>query len=113
MNKDIEIAFENATCAYCCGNFPDAFLGFSKLATIGHSRAIAYLAEMYLRGEHIERNTNEGLQLLKRAANLGNGNAAYNLAALHKSGDHGVVVDTVASKAFFCEAKRLGCDLEE
>jgi TPR repeat protein len=53
----------------------------------------------------------KGLELLETAVALGNSTAAFNLGALHRSGDCDVPIDREKSKAYFRRAKELGCEL--
>lgn len=110
-NEDLERQFGDAAYAYCGGEFEEAFAGFSKLAEIGHLKATAYLAELYLRGEGVPQDLDHGIQLLVRAANLGSSQAAYNLGALYRAGHYGIIKDDYTSKRFFRLAKELGCEL--
>lgn len=73
--------------------------------------AATYLAEMYLRGEGVPRNVEKGLALLELAVSRGDSTAAFNLGALHRTGDRGVPVDLARSRRYFLLAKELGCEL--
>jgi TPR repeat protein len=110
-DQALDKRYENAAYAYGIGPFEVALNGFSQLAQSGHPMAIAYLAEMYLRGEGVPPSVEKGLELLQLAASLGNSSAAYNLGALHRSGDCGVPIDREKCRKYFLLAKELGCKL--
>jgi TPR repeat protein len=109
--QPIDQRYADAAYAYGIGQFDEAFAGFSKLAQSGDPMATAYLAQMYLRGEGVSANVAKGLELLETAVALGNSTAAFNLGALHRSGDCDVPIDREKSKAYFRRAKELGCEL--
>jgi TPR repeat protein len=66
---------------------------------------------MYLRGEGVARDMEQGLRLLRLAAGWGDAIAAYNLGALHRSGADGVPRDAGANGLYFLMARDLGCKL--
>jgi TPR repeat protein len=103
--------YEEAAYAYTIGDFRAALASFSELVKCKNSLAAAYLAEMYLRGEGTPPDVEKGLALLVLATSWGNGDAAYNLGALHRTGVHGVPKDPKKSRQFFVLARELGCRL--
>jgi TPR repeat protein len=108
--RDLDL-YDDACGAYAINDFETAFQGFKKLADSGNAMAIAYLAELYFRGEGVAQDTARGMLLLQKSAWLGNSTAAYNLGAMHKSGVDGVPVDLEESRRYFHMAKELGTDL--
>lgn len=108
--RDLEL-YDDSCLAYQINDFETAFQGFKKLADSGNAMAIAYLAELYFRGEGVTQDTATGMLLLQKAASLGNSTAAYNLGAMHKSGVYGVPVDLDESRRYFQLARDLGSDL--
>jgi TPR repeat protein len=103
--------YDEAAGAYCIGDFEAAAAGFSALTRLGCAPGAAYLANMYLRGEGVEKDVEMGLRLLRRATEWGYATAAFNLGALHRSGDCGVPRDPIVSRRFFLLARELGCEL--
>lgn len=103
--------YDEAAGAYCIGCFGEAAAGFAELVTLGCPPAAAYLAEMHLRGEGVEKDVQKGLELLRLAARWGSAIAAFNLGALHRSGANDVPRDLSASRGYFLLAKELGCEL--
>ena len=108
---DVKLRFEDACYASTIGEFDKAFALLSELAELGHVDAIVGLAEAYLRGEGTRQDTAKGIELLERAAVFGSSAAAFNLGALHRSGDCGVPKNHERSKRFFLLARELGCTL--
>lgn len=106
-----ETLLEDAIFAYNEGRFSDAFPVFEELAETGNVEATCGLADMYLRGEGVGKDVENGLRLLRCAVDLGHANAAFNLGALHRTGADGVPIDISLSKKFFLRAKELGCEL--
>lgn len=102
---------EDAAYAYCCGDFEKAAAAYADLVRKGCIEATIGLGEMYLRGEGVVADWQKGLELLKRAAAAGESSAAFNLGALHRSGDCGVPVDAAQSRRYFLLARELGCPL--
>ena len=102
---------EDADHAYCGGEFAVAASAYAELVREGCVVAAIGLGEMYLRGEGVQADLEKGLELLRRAAAAGASIAAFNLGALHRSGDCGVPVDPVESRRCFQLARELGCDL--
>lgn len=92
---------------------------FSSLTMRGHSKAMTYLAIMYLKGKGVDQNINRGLSLLLSAARLGDVDAMSELGDVFESkGDmrtsmewHRKAADrgSVYSKNFF-EINNLSCD---
>ena len=110
MCPEHEDALEQAAnYAYTIGNFKEAFVGFSQLWSLGRVSAAKALAEIYLRGEGTTIDAPKAVELLRRAIEAGDGNAAFNLAAIYHSGGHGMPQDLNFSRHFFIVAKRLGC----
>lgn len=109
--SDIQLRFDDARYASTIGEYDKAFALFSELAAIGHAEAIRWLADSYLRGKGTRQDIEMGLELLERAASLGDSTAAFNLGALHRSGADRVPKDPERSKRFFLLAKELGCEL--
>ena len=58
---------------------------FSSLTMRGHSKAMTYLAIMYMKGKGVDQNTNRGLSLLLSAARLGDVDAMSELGDVFKS----------------------------
>lgn len=110
MNQSNEL-LEEAAGAYCEGRFQDAFPVYEKLAATGNVGAICGMAQMYLRGEGVCADVEQGLALLRRAVGFGHANSAFNLGALYRSDDCGVPKNSEFSKQFFHRAKELGCEL--
>lgn len=102
---------ETADCAYSEGRMEETFQIYVSLVGNEDPSIFQALGEMTLRGEGVEQNTEKGLEYMKRAVELGNANAAFNLGALHRSGDCGVTVDLNTSKKYFLIARDLGCEL--
>jgi TPR repeat protein len=107
----LESLYEDANYASTIGNYEEAFEIYDKLAETGHIGSMVALAHMYLRGEGVGQNVAKGIELMEVAASLGHSNAAFNLGALHRSGDCGVPKDPEKSRRFFLLAKELGCKL--
>jgi TPR repeat protein len=103
--------YDEAAGSYCIGNFGEAAEGFAQLTRLGCAPAAVYLAQMYLRGEGVERDVEKGLGLLRMAAGWEYAIAAFNLGALYRSGADGVPRDAVASRHYFLLARELGCEL--
>jgi TPR repeat protein len=102
---------EEAAFAYCGGEFEKAAAVYADLLREGCMVAAIALGEMYLRGEGVETDLRKGLELRRRAAASGESTAAFNLGALHRSGDCGVPVDPAESRRYFLLARELGCPL--
>src|SRR5262245_9408342 len=102
---------EDAAYAYCGGEFEVAATLYAELLREGCIEAAIGLGNMYLRGEGVEANVGKGLELLRQAAAAGNHTAAFNLGALHRSGDCHVPVDAAESRRYFLLARELGCPL--
>jgi TPR repeat protein len=103
--------YDDAAGAYCLGHFDEAAATFAELVELECGPAAAYLAEMYLRGEGVARDVQQGLELLQMAASWGYAIAAFNLGALHRSGDCGVPRDPESSRRYFMLARELGCEI--
>lgn len=58
---------------------------FGSLTLKGHSKAMTYLAIMYMKGKGVEENTNRGLSLLLSAARLGDADAMTELGDVFES----------------------------
>ncbi len=106
-----ERLLEEAMFAYTESRFSDAFPVFEGLAETENIKAMCFLAEMYLRGEGVDADIENGLKLLRRTVDLGHADSAFNLGALYRSGADGVPKDLGLSKQFFLRAKELGCEL--
>ena len=102
---------EDAAYAYCGGEFEKAATPYADLVREGCIIAVKALGEMYLRGEGVKADLQKGLELLRRAAAAGESTAAFNLGALHRSGDCGVPIDTAESRRYFLLSRELGCSL--
>jgi TPR repeat protein len=102
---------EDAAYAYCGGEFEVAAAIYSELLRDGCIKAAIGMAEMYLRGEGVEADVTKGLDLLRQAAAAGDHTAAFNLGALHRSGDCHVPRDAAESRRFFLLARELVCPL--
>jgi len=102
---------EEAAYAYCGGEFEVAAALYAELLGEGCIEAAIGLGQMYLRGEGVEADVEKGLALLRQAAAAGNHTAAFNLGALHRSGDCHVPVDATESQHYFLLARELGCTL--
>lgn len=109
--QSLDKRFEDAAFAYGAGHYEAALAGFSELAKIRHPKATTYLGQMYLRGEGVAASVEKGLEFLELAASLGHSTAAFDLGALHRTGNYGVPKDTEKSKRFFILAKELGCQI--
>ena len=109
--RDFESLYEDANYLSTIGRFEEAFVIFSKLAQSSHLGSIVALAHMNLRGEGVGQNIKKGLEFMELAASMGHGIAAFNLGALHRSGDCGVPIDPLRSRRFFLLAKELGCEI--
>ncbi len=101
----------DAAYAYTVGRFDEAAAGFAQLVEARCAPAATYLGQMYLRGDGLPANVEKGLELLRLAASWGDGNAAYSLGALHRSGADNVPKDSDASRRYFVLARELGCEL--
>lgn len=108
---DIAVRFEDAAYAYCIGNYAGAAVAFEQLVRLRHAGAAAYLAEMVLRGEGVERDVQRGIALLELATEWGDSTAAFNLGALYRSGADDVPVRPELSRKYFVIAKELGCTI--
>src|SRR5262245_12536458 len=107
----MEARFAEACDAIVRGRFAEGFAAYVELTGAGHVGATIGLAYLHLRGEGVRRDIAKGLELLEQAAANGMGNAAYNLGALHQTGDFGVPQDPQKSRQFFLLARQLGCTL--
>lgn len=71
-------------------NDSTAFYYFSKCANMGNAEAMNEIGCSYLTGSGIEQNVEKGIEWLKQGANMGNANAAENLASIYQIGQYGV-----------------------
>jgi TPR repeat protein len=102
-----------ADATYACntGHLREAFAIFERFAELGNIEALCGLSQMYLRGEGVAIDVEKGLAFLRRAAEMGHANSAFNLGALHRTGDCSVPKDPQKSKHYFQLAKELGCEI--
>lgn len=110
-NEDVAQRYANAAYAYGEGKFEEALAGFLQLAELGNAMAAAYLGLMYIDGEGVSNDAEQGLEWLARAASWGDCTAAYNLGVFYRAGRRGIRKDDDKSKQYFRLAKELGTEL--
>ena len=103
--------YDDAANAYCTGRVGEAAAGFGVLVDGGCPAAPTYLAQFYIRGEGVPQDVEKRLELLRLAVSWGYGKAAFNLGALHRSGDCGFPRGAGASRRYFISARSLGCEI--
>ena len=85
-------------------NVPEACERYKKLATQKHNGARHRLAMLYLSGNGIDKNSREGLRLLKLACDTGYADAEYTISQIYKAGKHGELKDTQRAYNFLFRA---------
>ncbi|WP_235988986.1 tetratricopeptide repeat protein [Aquibacillus kalidii] len=70
-----------------------------EAAEKGHADALNNYADMYLRGEYVEKNEERALELFKKAADKGVPESMYTLGYMYENGV-GTEVDMVESKVY-------------
>lgn len=70
-------------------------------AAQGNPKAEAQLGEMLLRGDGVAKDSARGVQLLEKAARVGNSAAAFRIGMLLANGEHGVAKDPERALAYF------------
>lgn len=86
-NDRLEKEFQHGRSKIKQGDLKAAKEIFNLLSMKGHSKAMTYLAIMYMNGKGVEQNINRGLSLLFSAARLGDTDAMSELGDYFKSVD--------------------------
>jgi len=94
--------------SYEKGDLEVAAQNFQKAADLRNAEAVQLLAEMMLSGDGMERNTEEGIALLRKAAGLGHVQAQMRLASMFDTGRHGVSEDVAEAAQWYRKAARAG-----
>lgn len=85
-----------------------AVIWYSKAAEQGYAAGQQGLAEMYMNGEGVMRDMEQGLALMKKAAEQDYLPAILVLARTHEQGAEGVAVDLSLSLGYWRRAAALG-----
>ena len=79
--------YQNARSAYAAGDYTKAYQLFQALAESGDTKAQYDLSLMYIQGIGTQKNIEQGLVWLKRAAEKGNIEAMLELGVLYQKID--------------------------
>jgi hypothetical protein len=105
-NKD-ELVLSKAIKQKEAQNWDEAFDLFSELAGKGHASAQHHLADLYLEGKGIAKNSTKAMALLRAAASQGFVASVFNIACLYESGE-GVPQSLADAYFWFRKAARYG-----
>ncbi len=88
-----DIAFDAGLAAYKSGDYAEALAQFVRLAELGSSAAALFLAKMYQNGEGAEKDEKQAFRWELKAAELGDPEAMFDVAARFYSGQDGAEQD--------------------
>jgi hypothetical protein len=89
------------------GNYTEAAAMLKPLADQGNVKAQSRLGQMYLEGQGVERNDQEGLRLARNAASLGDADAQLRIGGLYEQG-RGVPQNNFQAYVWYSAAARSG-----
>jgi TPR repeat protein len=89
------------------GNYAEAAAMLKPLADQGNVKAQSRLGQMYLEGQGVERNDQEGLRLARNAASLGDTDAQLRIGGLYEQG-RGVPQNNFQAYVWYSAAARSG-----
>jgi len=98
---------EAGVAAYVQGDYETAVHEWQSLARSGETDALHNMAILYLEGRGVERNVDQGVALLRQAANHGGVESQLELAGLYESGA-GVKQDLEQAVAWYRQAAESG-----
>jgi TPR repeat protein len=78
--------YDDAVAALADGEYRHAYRGFKRLAQREHVEAQFQVGMLYLFGQGVAQDTEQGIQWLERAANNGSYSAANELAQIYIAG---------------------------
>ena len=90
-------------------SYSEALRLVQPLASVGLPDALALLGTMYQVGLGVAPDAVKAVELLSRAVEVGVGVAAHNLGTIYAAGMPGVAADHERSRAYYRQAKALGC----
>ena len=88
-------------------NFEEAAKLLKPLADSGHPASKTALAELYFKGQGVERNSTKAIKLLSESADLGDAEAQFYLGMLYQDGD-GVPANEKKAAHYFLLAAEQG-----
>ncbi len=89
-------------------DFGEAFRLFSSARDLGFDDALGNLGVLYIRGEGVEKNEKQGLELIQEGVRRGNGTCEFLYAMCLEDGLAGVSVDKAAARLMFIQAAAAG-----
>lgn len=99
--------FLQASKAYKSAHYKAAFKTFEALANYGHKGAKGYLADSYLYGRGVQKNTPQAASWYRQAADQGGAYEAFQLARLLQQGE-GIARDQEQAFKYFRQAAQAG-----
>lgn len=89
-------------------DFGEAFRLFSSAKDLGFDDALGNLGVLYIRGEGVEKNEKQGLELIQEGVRRGNGTCKFLFAMCLEEGLAGVPIDKAVARAMFIQAAAAG-----
>jgi len=90
------------------GHWEDAYAGLKVMESEGNAAAVAVLAQFYLFGIGVARDTEYAVELFERAIDMGCGEAAWELGKQYYDHDSELVQDRTKAAAIFKKGADLG-----
>ena len=109
-NSATELIHWDSKCAFCRAPTPDGEVDIFKrvMERADDVESIYYVGEQYMKGSLVPRDYAKGVELFTRAANLGDGEACYELGWLYLEGKYGVSCDKAKAMLYFKRAAQKG-----